>query len=326
MARIDRPYTGIASFLRAPICQDLERLDAAIAVYGVPFDEGSPFLPGSRMGPRALREHSLRFTGGLYDPATRRDLLADELAGGLIADVCDVDIAPTNVELTFANITATVRAILDRGALPVGLGGDHSIAYPIFRAFQRPVHILHFDAHMDYAGEEDGLRFTNSHAFRHMAGLSTCLGLTQVGIRSLRSERKQHEAIEAGGNRVVTMPEVRQLGPQGIAALLPEGEPVYVSIDIDALDMSLVPGCVSSEPDGLTYPELRDALRGVAERNEVVGFDLVEVNPPLDVGTGATAYLGAAVLIGFLAEICAQPRWCAAHPVRPITETGDRSS
>jgi agmatinase len=309
MTRIDRPYVGIPSFLRAPIVVDPDLLDAAIAVIGVPFDEGSPFLPGSRLGPRALREHSLRFTGGLYDPATRRDFLSEELAQELIADLGDVDIAPTNVELSFANITATVRKALDKGALPVVLGGDHSITYPIFRAFDRPVHVLHFDAHMDYADEANGLRFTNGHAFRHVAALDTALSLTQVGIRSLRSARKQHEDIEAGGNRVVPMHRFRELGPAGIAALLPTGAPVYVSIDVDALDMSLVPGCVSAEPDGMSYPELRDTLKAVAERNEVVGFDFVEVNPSLDVGTGVTAYLGALVVIGFLGEICAQPRW-----------------
>jgi agmatinase len=315
MLRIDRPYVGIPSFLRAPICTGLSALTAAIAVYGVPFDEGSPFLPGSRMGARAIREHSLRFTGGLYDPATRQRFLEAELAHGLIADVGDVDIAPTNVEQSFRNISETVAAILARGALPVGLGGDHSIAFPIFRAFDRPVHILHFDAHMDYAAEENGLKFTNGHAFRHMAALPTCLSLTQVGIRSLRSDQRQHEDIEAAGNRVVTMPDVRALGPEGIAALVPTDEPVYVSIDIDALDMSLVPGCVSGEPDGLTYPELRDALSAVARRCPVAGFDLVEVNPSLDVGTGATAYLAATVVIGFLGAICSQPRWRAAHPV-----------
>ncbi|RVU20067.1 arginase family protein [Methylobacterium oryzihabitans] len=309
MSRIDRPYTGIPSFLRAPVCPDPKALDAAVAIIGVQFDEGSPFLPGSRMGPRALREHSLRFAGGLYDPATRREYLVRERAEGLIADCGDVDIAPTNVEATFANITATVAAVLARGALPVVLGGDHAITYPVFRAFPRPAHILHFDAHMDYADEADGLRYTNGHAFRHVARLDTALSLTQVGIRSLRSARRQHEDIEAGGNRVVPMPEVRRLGPAGIAALIPEGAPVYVSIDVDALDMALVPGCVSAEPDGLSYAELRDTLRAVAERHEVVGFDFVEVNPPLDVGTGATAYLGALVVIGFLGEICAQPRW-----------------
>ncbi len=315
MARIDRPFVGIPSFLRAPVCADPSALTAAVAVYGVPFDEGSPFLPGSRMGPRAIREHSLRFSGGLYDPATRQSYLAPELAHGLIADLGDVDIAPTNVERSFDAVTATVRAILGRDALPVGLGGDHSIAFPILRAFDRPVHVLQFDAHMDFAAEENGLRYTNGHAFRHVAALPTCLGLTQVGIRSLRSDPRQHRDVEAAGGRVVTMPEVRALGPEGIAALVPAGAPIYVSIDVDALDMSLVPGCVSGEPDGLTFPELRDALRAVARRCPVAGFDLVEVNPALDVGTGATAYLAATIVVGFLGEICRQPRWRDAHPI-----------
>src|SRR5258708_20097491 len=88
-----------------------------------------------------------------------------------------------------------------------------------------------------------------------MAGLDTALSLTQVGIRSLRSQRKQHEDIEAKGNRVVPMPEVRTLGSAGIAALVPDGAPVYVSIDIDALDISLLPVSVSTEPDSISYPQ-----------------------------------------------------------------------
>src|SRR6059058_6138036 len=106
--RIDRPFVGIPSFLRAPICTDLDRLDGAIAVLGVPFDEGSPFLAGSRLGPRALREHSLRFVsggGGFYNPETRRSYLDVELKNGLIVDVGDADVAPTNVEKTFASAT-----------------------------------------------------------------------------------------------------------------------------------------------------------------------------------------------------------------------------
>lgn len=320
MSRIDRGYVGIPSFLRAPIATDLATLDAMVAVLGVPFDEGSPFLPGSRMGPRGLREHSLRFgKAGLYDPETRRSYLVQELASGLIVDVGDVDVAPTHAEATFANLTADVRAILARGALPVVLGGDHAITFPIFRAFDRPAHVLHFDAHMDYADFEDGLRFTNGHAFRHIGAMETALSLTQVGIRSLRSSRTQHEDMIAAGHRVIAMGEFRELGPAGVAELLPAGSPVYVSIDVDVLDMSLIPGCVSAEPDGFTYPELRRSLRLVAERHDVVGFDFVEVNPPLDVGTGATSYLGALTVAEFLGQICAQPRWAerrAAHLAR----------
>lgn len=309
-SRIDRGYVGIPSFLRGPIRTDLARLDAAVAVLGVPFDEGSPFLPGSRMAPRALREHSLRFGAeGLYDPETGVTLLGEELAAGLVADAGDVDVAPTNVEQTFAAITSDVAAILGQGALPVVLGGDHSITYPIVRAFPGPLHVLQFDAHMDYADVAQGLRYTNGHAFRHVAALKSVANLTQVGIRSLRSSRAQHADMEAAGHRIIHMGALRALGPAGVAALLPADAPLYVSIDVDALDMSLVPGCVSGEPNGMTYPELRDTLRMVAERCDVVGFDFVEVNPPLDVGTGATAYLGALLVAEFLGHVCAQPRF-----------------
>lgn len=314
MSRVNRPYVGIPSFLRARICEDLSALDAAIAVLGVPFDEGSPFLPGSRFAPRALREHSLRFYGsgrGYYDPETRREYLVEEMAQGLIADAGDVDIHPANAERTFANITASVRAILDRGAMPVVLGGDHSITYPVFRAFDEALHVIHFDAHTDYAPFENDLQHTNSHAFRHIAGMPNALSLTQVGIRSLRHSPDQVVPIIAAGNRVIPMGEFRRLGPAGIAELLPAGSRVYVSIDVDAMDMSLVPGCVSAEPNGMSYPELRDSLKAIAERHEVAAFDFVEVNPPLDVGTGVTAYLGALTVIEFLGQICAQPRWAA---------------
>src|ERR1700761_8583146 len=170
MPRVNRPYVGIPTFLRAKAVDDIATLDAAIAVLGVPFDEGSPFMPGSRLAPRALREHSLRFgRKGTYDPETRRSYLVEEMSPGLIADVGDVDIHPANASRTFENITAMVRGILDRGALPVVLGGDHSITCPIFRAFDEPLHVIHFDAHTDFAPFENDLTITNSHAFRHIA-------------------------------------------------------------------------------------------------------------------------------------------------------------
>ena len=136
---LNRPFVGIPSFLRAPIETDLGALDADIAVFGVPFDEGSPFLAGSRMGPRAIREHSLRFAApdaGFYDPETERTYLAYEMANETIADVGDVDVWPTDVNSTFDNATEMTRAVLATGALPVMLGGDHSVTYPVVRGYE----------------------------------------------------------------------------------------------------------------------------------------------------------------------------------------------
>jgi agmatinase len=310
--RINRPFVGIPSFLRAPICTDLDKLSAAIAVMGVPFDEGSPYLAGSRMAPRALREHSLRFVsgaGGFYNPETRKKYLDVELTRELIVDIGDADVAPTNVERTFDDVTNMVRAVLDHGALPVILGGDHSITYPVVRGFSENLHVIHFDAHSDYAPFIHDLRFTNGHAFRHIAPMKHVESLTQVGIRSLRHSPAMIEDSIDDGNRVVTMPEFHEMGPRGLAGVVPKGAAVYVSIDVDVLDLSLVPGCVSAEPNGMTYAELRDTLKAIAEHAQVVGFDFVEVNPQLDVGTGVTSYLGAHTVIEFLGHICDQPYW-----------------
>jgi agmatinase len=307
--RLNRPFVGIPSFLRSPICTNLEELDASIAVMGVPTDEGSPFLPGARFGPRGIREHSLRFGAGgkgVFDLRTERRFLEYEMTNRRIVDVGDVDVIPTNVAGTFENITSMTRQILAHGTLPVILGGDHAITFPVVRGFGGPLHVVHFDAHADYAPFTSGLEMTNGHAFRHISRMSHVESLTQIGIRGLRTSTQ--DSI-ADGNRVITMYEFRTHSPEALVEPLPRDARCYVSIDIDALDMSLVPGTVSAEPDGMSYTQLRDALVAVAQRTDVVGFDLVEVNPPLDVGTGMTSYLAAHVIIEFLGHICDQPRW-----------------
>jgi agmatinase len=314
--RLDFPFVGIPSFLRSPIAHDLAQLDADVAILGAPTDEGSPFMAGSRFGPRAIREHSLRFVTdppGFFDPTERRRYLEREMREGRIADVGDADIIPTNPTDTFVNITDATRAILDAGALPVVLGGDHAITFPVVRAFDEaglgPLHVVHFDAHLDYMPFVHGISMTNQHAFRHIRRMANVASITQVGIRSIRGSEVMLADSLRDGNRVVTMEELRDVTIPGLVGALPENARVYVSIDVDALDLPLVPGCVSAEPGGLRYEELRAALFGLAEHTDVIGFDLVEVNPTLDVGTGVTSYLAAHTIVEFLARICAQPRW-----------------
>ncbi len=300
------PFTGIPSFLRAPITTDLRSLEARVAVLGVPTDEGSPFMPGSRFGPRAIREHSLRFVGpepGYFDPQQGRRFLGSVLERGQLVDCGDADILPTNVEGTFANITESARAIHQAGALLVALGGDHAITYPVVRGIEEPCHVLHFDAHLDYMAFVHGLQYTNQHAFRQLRRLPQVQSLTQVGIRSLRNTERMLQDSLQDLNRVVMMEEFRSDPEGSLLADMPEGAGCYVSIDIDVLDMALVPGCVSAEPEGMSYCELRDSLRLVAKRQRILGFDLVEVNPLLDVGTGVTAYLATHTVVEFLGAI-----------------------
>ncbi len=317
MGSLTYPFAGLVSFLRSDVCTDLDQLDADIAVMGAPTDEGSPFMPGARFGPRGIREHSLRFgKEGYYDGEAERMFFEYEMVNRRIVDVGDADVLPTNVEDTFENITTMTRKILDRGALPVVLGGDHAITFPVVRAYSEPLHVVHFDAHIDYSPFVHGFEFTNSHAFRHIYHMDHVKSLTQVGIRSLRNRKEWVDDSVNDGNRVIGMEELGRMGADGTAALIPKGEHCYVSIDIDVLDLPLVPGCVSAEPNGMTYAELRDALIALAKHTEIVGFDLVEVNPQLDVGTGITSYLAAHTVLEFLGHICDQPAWAARREAR----------
>lgn len=306
------PSVGIPSFLRSPYMTDLSELDADIVVLGVPTDEGSPYKPGSRFAPRAIREHSLRLCAGgagFYDPETGQSYLEHEQRERRIVDGGDLPILPTNVRATFDAITAGVRNVVSQGALPVLLGGDHAIPYPIVRAFEEPVHVFQFDAHLDYEPFAHGLELTNGHAFRHIAQMPHVESLTSIGIRSIRNPKSTLEESLAHGNRIVTMEQYDAGGADLILGDVPEGAACYVTIDIDVLDMSLIPGCMSAEPNGMAYATLRDALNVLAERTRIVGFDLCEVNPLLDVATGVTSYLATYTIVEFLGHICAQPHY-----------------
>ena len=305
-------FAGLVSFLRAPVCHDLDKLAADIAVMGAPTDEGSPFMPGSRFGSRSIREHSLRFgDNGYFDHDTDKVFLKYELNNNRIVDVGDADVKPADVEGTFENITNLTRMVLDSGAMPVVLGGDHAITFPVVRAYNQPLHVVHFDAHIDYSPFIHGYKYSNSHAFRHIHHMDHVKSLTQVGIRSVRNNKAWIDDSINDGNRVIGMKEFGEMGPNGMTELVPKDAPIYVSIDIDVLDLPLVPGCVSAEPNGMSYADLRDSLATLAMHNEIIGFDLVEVNPQLDVGSGITSYMGAHTILEFLGQICDQPRWVA---------------
>lgn len=311
------PFVGIPSFLRSSIVGPEDDFEARIAVFGAPTDEGSPFLPGSRFGPRALREHSLRFVStspGFFDPNREKVFLEREMRDGLIVDLGDADVIATDIVSSFRNITALTARILQKGAIPVVLGGDHAISYPVVRAFDRDVYVVHFDAHLDYMPFVHGVSMTNAHAFRHIAHMQHVSGLVQVGIRSLRNTEDVWTDTHRDGNTVVTTNRFRQLGPEGVARLVPRGCDCYISLDVDVFDMSLVPGCVSAEPEGLGYAEVRDTLFALAEATRIVGFDLVEINPVLDVGTGVTAYLGAHTIVEFLGHVCTPQQPASGDP------------
>ncbi|WP_142502923.1 agmatinase [Klebsiella sp. 2680] len=305
--RLNRAFSGIPTFLRADYCDVLSELRADVAVFGVPFDEGSPWQPGTRFAPRSLREHSMRFSStGFYDIQRDQHFLTDVISQGRLVDVGDVDVLPTNVIGTHDNISTLVQMIRQRGAIPLALGGDHSVSYPLIRGVQEPVHVVQFDAHLDFAPSTHDVHFSNGQPFRHVVALEHVQSLTQVGIRSLRVRPSEVNDASQQGSHIIPMEAFRrQLFIEQLKHL-PAGEKCYISIDIDVLDFSLVPGCASAEPNGMRYDELRDALQVLLQRMDIIGLDLVEVNPQLDVPTGATSYLAAHLLVETLGMLFAQ--------------------
>ncbi len=321
MGRLDLPFTGLVSFLRTPACGDIARLDADVAVIGFPSDEGSGWLPGARLGPRRLRELSMRFTGGtpqrhsgFWDIDEQHRYLDYELDNGRIVDCGDVDVIYTRPDKSWDNATAMVGAILARGAMPIVLGGDHGITFSIVRAFSEQLTVVHFDAHVDYQPFVHGIIHSHGNPMRMVSTLDHVDRIIQVGIRSFRTREEDAGDSIHDGNSIITARELRRRGAEELTVLLPKDRPVYVSIDVDVLDPPIVPGTSAPEPSGLSYDELRDTLVAIARHAEVVGFDLVEVNPMIDNAAQVTSFVGAQLIVEFLGRIVEHPAYRRRHP------------
>ena len=311
--RVNLPFTGIASFCKFPIQTNLEDLSTDVAIFGIPWDEGIGYRPGPRFGPRSLREYSTRFgfheravrEGGFWDIEKKKRYLEDVR----FVDCGDQDILYLKVEETFSAITDSVNKLLSAGAFPVILGGDHSITFPVVRAFQgfRPLHILHLDAHLDYNDSVEGVLWANGSPVKRISELDFVGKIVQVGMRGIRAREDAYRDSASRNNTIFTMNEYRLKGVEEVLRSLPDGGNLYVTIDIDVLDPSIAPGTSSPEFDGMTYREIKNLLTSAASRSKVVGFDLVEVNPFLD-SIGLTQSAAVTVILEFLGAIFARGR------------------
>jgi agmatinase len=303
--RLNLPFVGISTFGKRPYEPDWERLDADVAILGAPFDAGTQWRAGARFGPRGVREASTLFSfghAGAYDHEDDVTYLPGDVN---IVDIGDADIIHTDTEGSHANIERGVRAILAAGALPVVIGGDHSINIPCIRAFsdQADIHILQIDAHLDFVDVRHGVRHGHGNPMRRAAERDHVTGLTQVGIRNVSSTaREGYEDARAMGSDIISVRQAREMGTRGILSHVPIGARVYVTIDIDAFCPSIAPGTGTPSHGGFLYYEVLELLQALAERHEVVGVDLVEVAPDYDPG-GVTSILAAQLLLNFLGFI-----------------------
>lgn len=303
--RLNLPFVGISTFGKRPYIADWDRIEADIAILGAPFDFGTQFRAGARFGPRAVREASTLFSfghAGAYDHEDDVTYLGPDVR---MVDIGDADIVHTDTETSHANIEKGVRAILKAGALPVTIGGDHSINIPCIRAFddQGPIHILQIDAHLDFVDIRHGVRHGHGNPMRRAAEQDYVTGITALGIRNVSSTTKEgYDAARSMGDDILSVRQVRKLGPDATAARIPAGARVYVTIDIDGFCPSIAPGTGTPSHGGFLYYEVLEILQNVANSHDIVGIDLVEVAPDYD-RDGTTAILAAQVLLNFLGFI-----------------------
>jgi len=296
---------GISTFGKRQYVSDWKNISADIAIIGAPFDSGTQFRSGARFGPRSVREASTLFSfghAGAYDHEDDKVYLDSDVK---IVDMGDADIVHTDTVKSHANIEFAVKCALKAGALPVIIGGDHSVNIPCINAFQgeKPFHILQIDAHLDFVDERHGVRFGHGNPMRRAAEKNYVSGLTQVGIRNVSSTAKEgYEQARLMGSDIISVRQARQMGMVNVVNRIPKDERLYISIDIDAFCPSIAPGTGTPSHGGFLYYEVLEILKNVADRNQIVGADLVEVAPDYD-ASGSTATLAAQVLLNFLGFI-----------------------
>ncbi|MDB3891626.1 agmatinase [Alphaproteobacteria bacterium] len=304
--RLNLPFVGLCTFGKFPYQPDWNAIDADFAVLGAPFDFGTQYRPGARFGPRGIREASTLFSfghAGAYDHED--DVTYLEADAVRIVDIGDADIIHTDTINSHANIETGVRAILAAGAVPIVLGGDHSVNIPCINAFddQEPFHLVQIDAHLDFVDERHGVRYGHGNPMRRAAEKSYVKGLSQIGIRNVSSTaRDGYEDARAMGSDIQSVRQFRKLGPDGMLDRIPANERYYVTIDIDGFDPSIAPGTGTPSHGGFLYYEILEFLDGLAKRGTIVGVDLVEVAPDYD-HSGSTTTLAAQVLLNLIGRI-----------------------
>lgn len=302
--RLNLPFVGISTFAKSRYVEDWSKIDADVAILGAPFDFGTQWRAGARFGPRSIREASTLFSFGHAGAYDHEDD-AVYLDGVRMVDIGDADIVHTDTVQSHAAIEAGVRAILSSGALPVVLGGDHSINIPCIDAFsdQEPIHLVQIDAHLDFVDERHGVRNGHGNPMRRAAEKPWVTGLTQLGIRNVSSTaREGYDDARAMGSDILSVRQFRKLGVDAVLARIPEGKRYYLTIDIDGFDPSIAPGTGTPSHGGFVYYEMLELIAGLAKRGSIVGLDLVEVAPDYD-HTGTTAILAAQVLLNTIGRI-----------------------
>ncbi|MCH2544651.1 MAG: agmatinase [Alphaproteobacteria bacterium] len=304
--RLNLPFVGICTFGKYPYIEDWDKIEADIAVLGAPFDAGSQFRSGARMGPRGIREASTLFSfghGGAYDHEDDITYLPADTTR--IVDIGDADIIHTDTRQSHANIEFGVKKILEAKAIPVVLGGDHSVNIPCINAFRNedPIHIIQIDAHLDFVNERHGVRFGHGNPMYRASEKEYVSGMTQIGIRNVSSTaREGYIDAKERGSKIFSVRQFRKMGISQILNTIPKNIRYYLTIDIDAFDPSIASGTGTPSHGGFYYYEILELIDGLTKQGNIAGLDLVEVAPDYDI-TNSTSTLAAQLLMNIMGRL-----------------------
>jgi agmatinase len=284
-------YVGPVTWSRRPYLPDPDALRQRrpdVAILGVPFDDRVSHRPGARFGPRAIREANA--TTGAHAIA----LGIEPFRVLDVVDAGDVPIVPSAPERGHALAYQRVRELLSSGAVPVVLGGDHSLTWPVVTAIAeahapRRVAMIHFDAHADTADDENGVHAGHGTPMRRLveSGIIDGRSLVQVGLRGYWPPPEVFEWMRDQGLRWHPMTEIEDRGidavmGDAIAQATEHADVVYLSVDVDVVDPGMAPGTGTPEPGGMLTRELLRAVRRIAQAVPLAGVDVMEVAPPYD--------------------------------------------
>ena len=278
----DKPdYAGLLTFAGVPYTQDpAELVGVDIAIVGAPTDDLVSDRPGTRFGPRAIRAAGC-------PPGPHLEAKVDAFAELRVVDFGDAAVLPADVGRTQGQIELLVGSVVAAGAIPVILGGDHSITEPNVRAVAArhgPVGLIHFDTHTDTGTEVFGVELSHGTPMYRLVrdGAVASARYVQIGLRGYWPGESEFAWQEEQGIRAFFMHDVRDLGIRTVISRTVEaiGEgPVFLTVDVDVLDPSVAPGTGTPEPGGMTAGDLLWACRELATQLELVGLDVVEVLP-----------------------------------------------
>ena len=303
--RLNLPFVGICTFGKYPYQPDWDKIEADIAILGAPFDCGSQWRSGSRMGPRGVREASTLYSFGHDGAYDHEDDIVYLKSDSTIIDIGDADIIHTDTLSSHTNIEYGVRKILSSNAIPIVIGGDHSVNIPCINAFSdsEPFHLIQIDAHLDFVDERHGVKYGHGNPMRRAAEKSYVSGLTQIGIRNVSSTAKEgYEDAKKMGSNIISVRQFRELGVSKIIDQIPNNIPYYVTIDIDAFDPSIASGTGTPSHGGFLYYEILELIDLIAQKGKIIGMDLVEVAPDYDITTSTTT-LAAQLLLNSIGRI-----------------------